>query len=131
MNSLQILDPHHRWSTEYPPPGGPIYNFLDNDNFEAMRDQMAAFSTIMKEFDRPFQGTIIRIPLRTMDHAMKSDISERETSFSEVAQVMQAFANDFGCTGLLFMSNVQRISIEVGDKLLANICVCNGKEVSR
>lgn len=94
-----------------------------------MRDQMAAFSAITEEFDRPFPGTIIRIPLRTPAQAKASQICGREASFPEVAQVLQTFADDFGHTGLLFMKSISRISIEVGDKPPINICICNDEEV--
>lgn len=128
---LLILDPHHRWTKCFTNPGGPVYDFVTNANGGAMRDQMAAFSAIIEEFDRPFEGTIIRIPLRTPEQAKTSQICGREASFSEVAEVMQTFANDFGHTGLLFMKNISRISIVVGDKAPINICICNDESVRR
>jgi sacsin len=96
-----------------------------------MRDQMAAFSAITEEFDRPFQGTIIRVPLRTPAQAETSQICRRAASFSEVAEVMQTFADDFGHAGLLFMKNISQISIVVGDKAPINICICNDEHVRR
>lgn len=128
---LLILDPHHRWTECFPTPGGPVYDFVKNAKGGAMEDQMAAFSAITKEFDQPFDGTIIRIPLRTPEQAKTSQICGRGASFSEVAEVMQTFANDFGHTGLLFMKNISRISIVVGDNAPINICICNDKEVRR
>lgn len=128
---LLILDPHHRWTKRFENPGGPIYDFVKNDKGGAMRDQMAAFSSITEEFDQPFDGTIIRIPLRTPEQAQASQICSREASFSDVAEVMETFADDFGHTGLLFMKNISRISIVVGDKAPINICICNDEQVRR
>lgn len=126
---LLILDPHYRWTGDFPNPGGPYYDFVKEAKGGAMRDQMAAFSSITEEFDRPFQGTIIRVPLRTLAQAKKSQICDRAAPFSEVAEVMQTFANDFGHTGLLFMKNISRISIVVGDEAPINICICNDERV--
>jgi sacsin len=96
-----------------------------------MRDQMAAFSAITEEFDRAFEGTIIRIPLRTSEQAQKSQICSREAPYSEIAQVLQTFADEFGHTGLLFMKNVSQISIVVGDQPPMNISISNNEEVRR
>jgi sacsin len=75
---LLILDPHHRWTKKFANPGGPVYNFVQYAKEGSMRDQMAAFSTVMEDIDRPFQGTIIRIPLRNSEQAPRSDISKQE-----------------------------------------------------
>lgn len=128
-DSLLILDPHHWWTGHFKNPGGPVYDFVENAKGGDMGDQMAAFSPITKEFDQAFQGTIIRIPLRTPAQAKKSKICSREASSSEIAQVLQNFVDDFGHTGLLFMKNVSRISIVVGDKPPMNICISNDEEV--
>jgi sacsin len=131
QDSLLILDPHITWTKHFPNPGGPRYDFVKEAKDGTMRDQMAAFSPITEEFDQPFGGTIIRIPLRTPEQAEKSQICGRRATFSEVAEVMQTFADDFGHTGLLFMKNVSQISITIGDKAPINICICNDEEVRR
>jgi len=96
-----------------------------------MRDQMVAFSAITEVFDQSFDGTIIRIPLRTSKQAKTSQICSREASVSEVEKVLQTFADDFGHTGLLFMKNITRISIVVGDNVPINIRICNDEQVKR
>ncbi len=134
QNHLLILDPHHWWTKPFENSGGAGgagYDFVKNAQSGLMRDQMAAFSTITKDFDRPFPGTIIRIPLRTPKQAKSSKICTRETHFSDVAQVLQTFADDFGHTGLLFMKNVSRIIIIVGNEPPINICISNDEEVRK
>jgi hypothetical protein len=92
---------------------------------------MVAFSAITEVFDQPFDGTIIRVPLRTPKQAKTSQICSREASVSEVAKVLQTFVDDFGHTGLLFMKNITRIGIVVGDNAPINIRICNDEQVRR
>ena len=117
---LLILDPHCEWSG-----GGPVYDFVENSENIAIKNQMVAFQPVMKHLDRKLDGTIIRIPLRTQAQAMKSEISNRGTTVSEVSEVLQSFASEFGDSGLLFTRNVEKlelgsagmsINIQVGDR---------------
>jgi sacsin len=96
-----------------------------------MKNQMIAFTAAISEFDRPFQGTIIRIPLRTLAQAEKSEICERETTISEVKNVLERFGAEFHHTGLLFMKNVEKISISVGDANPTYIEISNNESVRR
>jgi sacsin len=72
---------------------------------------MAAYTSVIKQLDEPFAGTIIRIPLRTPEQALKSEISNRTTTVSEVAEVFESFASEFGDSGLLFMRNIERLEL--------------------
>ncbi|TVY68700.1 Sacsin [Lachnellula suecica] len=103
-NRLLILDPHDHWST-----GGPMFDFVEDHGELEMQNHMAAYESIMERFDQPFEGTIIRIPLRTSPQALESKISNRATTVSEIADVLQKFAPEFGDCGLLFMRNVQKL----------------------
>jgi sacsin len=122
-NILLILDPHHGWTSRYSDPGGPVYDFVENA--VALNNQLVAFSPILKDFNRPFEGTVIRIPLRTSEQAKDSKIRQQETTPSEIAKVMQDFANEFRVTGLLFMKNVEEISIVPGEEPPISICIYN------
>jgi sacsin len=122
-NILLILDPHHGWTSRYPNPGGPVYDFVKNT--KALNNQLIAFSPILKEFDKPFEGTVIRIPLRTSEQAKDSKICQYETTPSEIAKVMQDFAIEFRVTGLLFMKNVEEISITLGEEPPISIRIYN------
>ncbi|KAE9364465.1 hypothetical protein N431DRAFT_474055 [Stipitochalara longipes BDJ] len=103
---LLILDPHCRWSK-----GGPVYDFVENNGDVAIQKHMSAFRTVMKHLDRRLDGTIIRIPLRTQAQAADSEISDRQTTVSEVLEVLRSFASEFGENGLLFMRNIERLEI--------------------
>jgi sacsin len=72
---------------------------------------MAAYERVMGQFDRPLEGTIIRIPLRNPDQALKSDISSRTTTVQEMVEILRAFADDFADHGLLFMRNVEKLEL--------------------
>ena len=72
---------------------------------------MAAFGMVMSHFDRPLDGTIIRIPLRTKIQAAESEISKRDTTVSDLMEVLQSFASEFGENGLLFMRNIEKLEI--------------------
>ena len=103
---LLILDPHLEWSD-----GGPVYDFVANSGEVAIQNQMAAFQTVLEHLDRHLEGTVIRIPLRTEAQATKSEISDRGTAASELLDVFQSFASEFGNNGLLFMRNVEKLEI--------------------
>jgi sacsin len=101
---LLILDPHYEWSQ-----GGPVYDFVDNSGDIAIQNHMKAFQTVMTHVDRQLDGTIIRIPLRTQAQAIKSEISDRETTVDEILNVLRSFASEFGESGLLFMRNIEKL----------------------
>lgn len=104
---LLILDPHCEWSN-----GGPVYDFVANSEDVAMKNHMAAFQTVITQLDQQLEGTVIRIPLRTQVQASRSEkISERLTTVSEMMEVLQSFASEFGESGLLFMKNIEKLEI--------------------
>ena len=88
-----------------------MYDFVADSGEVAIQNQMAAFQTVMEHLDRHLEGTVIRIPLRTEAQATKSEISDRRTAASEVLDVFQSFASEFGNNGLLFMRNVEKLEI--------------------
>lgn len=96
-----------------------------------MKNQMSAFSAITKQFDQPFQGTIIRIPLRTAAQAEASEICNRSTTLSDVVEVVRKFVSEFGTSGLLFLKNIENIMIEIGDSVAFNIEIANAIDVRR
>ena len=96
-----------------------------------MKNQMSAFSAIMKEPDKPFNGTIIRIPLRTESQAKKSEICNRPTKASDIEEVAKKFSSEFGSSGLLFMKNVESIKIEIGDAVPFHMEISNVEDVRK
>lgn len=107
---LHILDPHLEWSLD----GGPIYDFVGNYGHAAIKNHMKAYQTVMQNPDKHFAGTIIRIPLRTEAQTKEARISALFTPVSEMLEVLQTFASEFGKNGLLFMRNVDKVTIESG-----------------
>jgi sacsin len=105
-NQLLILDPHYAWSL-----GGPVYDFVKSFDDIAIQNHMCAFRTVMEHLDQKLDGTIIRIPLRTQTQAVKSKIQTRETTTSEILDVLRSFASEFGKNGLLFMRNIEKLEI--------------------
>lgn len=103
---LNILDPHAEWSR-----GGPIYDFVAGSQDADMKNQMAAFQTVIQNLDRPLEGTVIRIPLRTEEQAKKSEISNSSTTVPEMLEVLRKFGSEFGGNGLLFMKNIEKLEI--------------------
>jgi sacsin len=104
---LLILDPHFNWSE-----GGPVYDFVKDSGDIAMQNQMAAFQTVVENPNQPFDGTVIRIPLRTRVQADDSKISNSETTVEELLKVLQKFADEFANSGLLFLRNIEKLGIE-------------------
>jgi sacsin len=96
-----------------------------------MANQLRCFSLINTEWQRPFQGTIIRIPLRNALQAERSEISTKETTTDDIEHSLNSFAEEMGSDGLLFLNSVQRIILSVDDKQLNEIEVTNGDDLTR
>jgi sacsin len=110
---LLILDPHYEWSKT----AGPWFDFVENSDDLAIQNHMSAFKAVMEHLERPLDGTVIRIPLRNQARASESEICpKRETTVSELSEVLESFAVEFGETGLLFMRNIEKLEIKYSDK---------------
>lgn len=108
-----------------------MWDFVANAGEIEMKNQMSAFSAVMKELDKHYNGTIIRIPLRTSSQAQVSEICKVPTTASDIEVVLRKFASEFGASGLLFMKNVESIEIEIEDDTEFNIKICNLELVRR
>jgi len=110
---LLILDPHYEWSES----AGPWFDFVEYSEDLAIQNHMSAFKAAMEHLERPLDGTVIRIPLRNQARASESKICpKRETTVSELSEVLESFAVEFGETGLLFMRNIEKLEIKYSDK---------------
>ena len=96
-----------------------------------MTNQLHCFSLINTEWQLPFHGTIIRIPLRNASQAKRSEISTKETTTDDIEHSLNSFAEEMGSDGLLFLNSVQRIVLSVDDKQLNEIEVTNGHGLTR
>lgn len=86
-----------------------------------MITQLDGFSLVNTEWDRPFMGTIIRIPLRNASQAAVSEISNKETTTDDVRDALNSFADDMGSNGLLFLKSVRRIVLSINDQLMTEV----------
>lgn len=130
-STLLFLDPHHSWSRTFDPPGGPDYDFPASAKDEAMANQLRCFSLINSRWECPFDGTIIRIPLRNMSQAKWSEISSKEASIHNVRYSMDSFAGEMGSNGLLFLRSVHRIVLSVDDQRLDEVEILNRQDLIR
>lgn len=120
-DSLLILDPHFTWSREVSPgdPGGPVYGFTEASEDPDMHGQLTAFGSILKDFKNKFDGTIVRLPLRTKSQAAKSKIvPEKDTSESDIIEVFQLFSSEL-VESLLFLRNVHSITLRIDNDIYA------------
>ncbi|KAF8247792.1 hypothetical protein K440DRAFT_550295 [Wilcoxina mikolae CBS 423.85] len=121
--SLLLLDPHESWSRDpnIGEPGGPVYDFVENAQEEVMINQLSPFKKIFTDFSRPFEGTIIRLPLRTADQAKTSkilDLDPKPTEIADIKEVFNSFAAEIS-ESLLFLRNVSSITLRIGDEVFA------------
>lgn len=96
-----------------------------------MGNQLEAFSQINNVWSAPFDGTIIRIPLRTKSQAAKSDIRRVETTIEDVMKSMDGFAAEMGLNALLFLKSVQRIVLTLNQKQLHEVKILNLVDIER
>lgn len=90
-----------------------------------MANHLRTFALLNSEWDRPFIGTIIRIPLRSKCQAKLSEISLKETSIPDIRFSMDRFATEMGFNGLLFLKSVHQIELCVDNQQLNKIEILN------
>ena len=121
-NSLLILDPHEAWSGEVGKPGGPLYDFVENCHEPEMVNQLAAFGCLLPDYKTFFDGTLIRLPLRTMEQAQRSkivlDLDRRPTEIDDIKSIFTAFATEMA-ESLLFLRHVSSITLRIDDEIFA------------
>jgi sacsin len=107
-------------SPEIATPGGPLYNFVKNSQEPDMKKQLAAFRSIATNFDTEFQGTIIRLPLRTEAQAKRSKIvaDDMFTPEDEIVEVFHKFSGELA-ESLLFLRNLRSITLRIDDEVFA------------
>ncbi|EPE26292.1 ATPase of HSP90 chaperone/DNA topoisomerase II/histidine kinase [Glarea lozoyensis ATCC 20868] len=111
-DQFSILDPHMEWSRDLGEhAGGPRYNFVADCEDTEMQNHMSVFKPIITNPCERFDGTVIRIPLRTEEQSRRSEISGKHPTVLEVQEVLQNFASEFGKGGLLYLKNVESITI--------------------
>lgn len=134
-DQLVILDPHE-WLAKEPIPGtseyigpSPRYNFVKDAGDAGIQAQMSTYNAVLSNSTKEFQGTAIRIPLRSKEQANESDIFNRETTVAEVRKALESFVGEFSSSGLLFMRNVETIIVESPKQGSTTIRITNVEEV--
>ena len=116
--TLLFLDPHHSWSKKIGQPGGPAWNIVE-DNLKEVGNHLAAFAKCRNiEPGKPFNGTLIRIPLRTPAQALQSKIKPQASTVDEVKEALEDFCQEILSGGLVFMKNVRSVSVKFNEELL-------------
>ena len=95
-----------------------------------MMNQLHCFSLLNTEWEKPFCGTIIRIPLRNAYQALWSEISQKEIIPDDIRDSMNIFADEMGSSGLLFLKSVQRIALSINDEQLNEVEVVNRHDLT-
>lgn len=112
-NHLVMLDPQARFLPNVNPSNpGKIVDFTTkNFNFEKFRDQFAPYEVGRNHsWEKPLDGTIFRLPLRTKEQADSSLLSKRHLSFDEAKALLEALKQE-AASMLLFLKHIERIEI--------------------
>ncbi|KAI9773021.1 MAG: hypothetical protein M1839_002251 [Geoglossum umbratile] len=130
-SSLLLLDPHHSWSADIGKPGGPVYDFVHYAGQPEMTNQLAPFSELLvgHDFREPLDGTVIRLPLRTKEQAMKSRICKTSVGVEDMREVMKGFAEGFSDGYGVFLRNVGEIGFWEDGRKIGGYRVVNEEEV--
>jgi sacsin len=107
-----------------------VYDFTASAEDEAMVNQLACFSLLNKKWKDPFEGTIIRIPLRNAAQAVRSEISKTETTKMDVQDAIDSFAKDMGSNGLLFLKSVRHIVLSVNGEQVNEVEITNRHDLA-
>lgn len=84
-----------------------------------MRNQLAVFQEIETDFGHRFDGTIIRLPLRTNDQASRSEVCKKPTTVQNIKEVFSKFKEEILET-LLFLRNVRSITLKIGHAVFSS-----------
>lgn len=90
---------------------------------------MHGFSSILTDLGQPLDGTIIRIPLRSVQQPKKSAIKDRAVTIEEVEKILIDFAADFSNCGLLFLRNIEQFDIQTTSGMSINVSLLNTESV--
>ncbi|KAJ7566796.1 hypothetical protein O6H91_02G118900 [Diphasiastrum complanatum] len=115
--NLVIFDPHAKHLPGITPaqPGLKI-NFVGRGLLNQFPDQFSPFSLFGSDLQKPFPGTLFRFPLRSVVTASRSEIKQEVYSPDDVLILLSAFQS-IASEALLFLNNVQRISIYTREQL--------------
>ncbi|KAJ7749524.1 hypothetical protein DFH07DRAFT_942043 [Mycena maculata] len=108
---LGIFDPHDRFSGGNA--GGAQIDVVAEGNTYA--DQLAPFGQFLRDSTGGFSGTIVRLPLRTLEQALKSTIKQMAVYPSEVETLFHDFVEKELSVVMLFLKHIRSIELIVID----------------
>ncbi|KAL8825255.1 MAG: hypothetical protein Q9191_004524 [Dirinaria sp. TL-2023a] len=117
-NLLLILDPHERWSVDCGTPGGPTWDVVKDSGSIEIQNHLKTFSLFDIPRSLPFDGTIIRIPLRTKAQAATSKIVDREVTTDQISEALSLLGYEAKQGGLLFLKHIRRMVVRIDKEVL-------------
>lgn len=103
-SSLLLLDPHEGWSTHFRP-GGPTWDVVAHAGSTEIQNHMKTFQKLDIDATQPYDGTIIRLPLRTQAQARTSKIVDREATVDQISEALALLGKEVKQGGLLFLKH--------------------------
>ncbi|CAG8609947.1 5338_t:CDS:2, partial [Funneliformis caledonium] len=102
-----ILDPHEWYFS-----GGVQFDFVDDNLAQMYPDQFAPFviPSVNISYNRTYEGTIFRYPLRTKQDSIDSDISKKVYSPQEILDTFYNFYKNESTNSILFLKYIEKIT---------------------
>ena len=94
-------------------PGGPTWDVVENRSCPEIQNHLKTFQHFAVDTSRPFNGTLIRIPLRTDEQAAKSKISDRSVSTEQILDALHSLGHEIRQGGSLFLKHVRQITVRL------------------
>ena len=95
--------------------------------FPSKADSFSAFNLFAKDQQQSFNGTVIRLPLRTQEQAKKSKIIELSITPDDVLKEVKAFQKEV-TESLLFLKNIEAIEFRIDNQFLGVAEIINVAE---
>ncbi|KAF7322367.1 hypothetical protein HMN09_00014600 [Mycena chlorophos] len=109
-DTLVIFDPHERFSDGRV---GGVKITLGAEEREAYADQLAAFSgSLLPSADGLYPGTVVRLPLRTQEQALRSTIKDEPYEASRILSLFEDFVEKELSEVMLFLKHVRSITLK-------------------
>lgn len=117
---LLLFDPHRWWSQDTNEPGGPTWDVVQHQESDEIKSHMKTFQSFKIDPSKPLIGTIIRIPLRTMEQAMISKISDRHVTVDQILDALNLLGQEIRQGGNLFLKNIRCITARLDSTVIWN-----------
>ena len=91
---------------------------VENKDSEELQAHLKTLSTFSLDTSIPFDGTIIRIPLRTKAQATESKIVQKEVTIYHIKEALALLGKEVRQGGLLFLKHVRKMTVRVDDTIM-------------